>query len=74
MAKLMLKQHNTAPLFQNLYLNKASISLKLRLILMYPVEFINQVKTYSIIQRTGNNRRIQKNTRGNLYFLSFMGD
>jgi len=70
----MLKLHNTAPLFQNLYLNKASISLKLRLILMYPIDFINQVKTYSRIQRTGNNRRIQKNTRGNLYLLSFMGD
>jgi len=74
MATLMLKLHNTAPLFQNLYLNKASISLKLRLILMYPIDFINQVKTYSRIQRTGNNRRIQKNTRGNLYLLSFMGD
>jgi hypothetical protein len=51
----MLKQYNTAPLFQNLYLNKASISLKFMLILMYPVEFINQVQTYSLIQSTGNN-------------------
>ena len=41
---------------------------------MYPVEFINQVQAYSLIQRTGNNRRILKITQGNLYFLSFMDD
>jgi hypothetical protein len=44
----MLKQHNTAPLFQNLYLNKASVSLKLRLILIYPEDFVNQVQAYSL--------------------------
>jgi hypothetical protein len=38
---------------------------------MYPVDFINPVQAYILIQRTGN-RRIQKITRENLYFLFFM--
>jgi hypothetical protein len=75
MATLILKQHNTAPLFQNLYLNTVSISLKLRLTVIFPVDCVYQVRAYSLlIQREGNNREIQKIPRGNLYFLSFMDD
>jgi hypothetical protein len=74
MATLMLKATQHRAIVSELNLNKASISLKLRPILMYPVDFINQVQADSLIQRAGENLGIQKISRGNLYFMFFMDD